>query len=306
MSTARWAVPESFAQHLLTPEDRHWADGLPATVAAAASELRLAPDGEPVHGWQGVLWPAVTLGGRPVVLKAQRPGHGEAESAALQGAPGSMVGVVDRREGQGILVLDRLDATRDLTDEAIDAACQEIGRLVAEISGVPAVPGLVPMREVVAGLVRSTTREHARRPGVLDDRLVDRALATWADLDSELAAASGHRLLHGDLHFLNVLHTLPGEPSRWVAIDPTGVAGRPEWEVVPALRNRWPDAAATGDPDRALRRRLDQICEQGGLDRSLARRISQAVAVDNLLWLLDEQPDHFFTAPYRVVAAWTD
>ena len=81
-------------------------------------------------------------------------------------------------------------------------------------------------------------------------------------------------------------------PAAWRAIDPLPMAGRREWELIALLRNRWPDAVASGDPDRALRRRLDQVCERADLDRrSLARACAQAAAVDNLLTVLPGNVD---------------
>ena len=114
--------------------------------------------------------------------------------------------------------------------------------------------------------------------------------------------------MHGDLHYENVLHALPGQPPRWVAIDPLPVAGYPEWEVAPVIRNRWDDAAATDDPERALRRRFDIVCERAALDRHLAQAVLQAVAVDTVLWLsraTDVGPlVRSFLHPYSIVARW--
>lgn len=76
-----------------------------------------------------------------------------------------------------------------------------------------------------------------------------------------------------------------------------------EWEPVPLLRNRWDDAASTGDPDRALRRRVDQICEATGADRGLVRSCAQIQAVAALTgWKM--APDHLHHRPYAVMARW--
>ena len=93
-----------------------------------------------------------------------------------------------------------------------------------------------------------------------------------------------------------------------MAIDPLPAAGYPEWEVAPVIRNRWDDAAATGDPERALRRRFDIVCERAALDRHLAQAVLQAVAVDNVLWLsraTDVGPlVRSFLHPYSIVVRW--
>ena len=113
--------------------------------------------------------------------------------------------------------------------------------------------------------------------------------------------------MHGDLHYCNVLHTRAGaaDPG-WRVIDPLPMLGPAEAEVIAPMRNRWEDAVATGDPDRALRRRLDQLADLADLDRALATALCHAVAVDNLSWVLLDKPvaqDRFLGA-YRVMATW--
>jgi streptomycin 6-kinase len=108
--------------------------------------------------------------------------------------------------------------------------------------------------------------------------------------------------VHYDLHYLNVLRDL--EDHRWVVIDPLPRAGVPEVEVVPALRNRWEDLVATGDPERAMLRRFDLLTDAAGLDRELASAFAQAVAVDNLLWLMPREPKHMLVAPYTIISRW--
>jgi streptomycin 6-kinase len=134
---------------------------------------------------------------------------------------------------------------------------------------------------------------------------VDRARSTLDDLLLELASRDDRlSLLHRDLHYLNVLHTPVGEPPSWLGIDPLPLAGLREWELTPMLRNRWDDAVATGNPERALRRRVDHVAAIAGLDAELARRCSQLVAAKALHHLLADQPDHMFVPPYLIMVTW--
>lgn len=111
-----------------------------------------------------------------------------------------------------------------------------------------------------------------RTPDVMPRPRAERALDTASDLGASLRAATGPMpLVHGDCHYLNVLHTLPEEPAGWVAINPLPAAGYPEWQLAAPLRNRWADAAASDDPERAQRRRFDILSERAGLDRDLGR-----------------------------------
>ena len=90
-------------------------------------------------------------------------------------------------------------------------------------------------------------RPHAGRPA--PGRWPTARSRRWKPLTAPGPSDPGLlKVVHGDLHYENVLHALPGQPPRWVAIDPLPVAGYPEWEVAPVIRNRWDDAAATGDP----------------------------------------------------------
>jgi len=147
--------------------------------------------------------------------------------------------------------------------------------------------------------------EHrATHPGILPAAVVDRALGTLHDLIQQLGSGTRRELVHGDCHFLNVLHTMPTEGAAWVVIDPLPSAGMREWDVTALLRNRWQDAVVSGDPDAALRRRVDLVCEIAGMDASQVRDIAQAVAVDNLLWLVPRDRDDVFVPPYTVMSSW--
>src|SRR5207244_5609670 len=98
----------------------------------------------------------------------------------------------------------------------------------------------------------------------------------------------GNTLLHGDLHYANVL---AGTREPWLAIDPKGLAGDRGYEVAPALWNRWEEIAAATDPRRALLRRLAILTDAACIDPDRARRWAQLRNVDNALWYR-EQGDH--------------
>src|SRR5438270_474128 len=74
----------------------------------------------------------------------------------------------------------------------------------------------------------------------------------------EVLPEPGDRLLHGDLHYDNILaHGLDDPREPWLAIDPAPIAGDPGFDLLSALHNRWDEAVATGDVPRAVRRRFD-------------------------------------------------
>lgn len=265
----------------------------------------LRQDGEPWAGWTSRVWPVRGPRGQQWALKVlnvDEPAGGE--GAALRawhesGARGRVVALID--EHDGALLLERLDAKRCLADHPIEDADQVIAESLVALTGVPPPPGVPCLTDELRRLGDSITSAHSRRPDLLPDRVVARALDGLRALTAHLTVRP-QTLVHYDLHYLNVLRDL--EDRRWVVIDPLPRAGVPEVEVVPALRNRWEDLMATGDPERAMQRRFDLLTDAAGLDRELAAMFAQSVAVDNLLWLLPREPRHMFVASYTLLSRW--
>jgi streptomycin 6-kinase len=86
---------------------------------------------------------------------------------------------------------------------------------------------------------------------------------------------SGDSLLHGDLHFANILS---GTRADWLAIDPIPLAGEPGYDILPLLRNRFEEL------DGGLRRRFDAIIEAARIDPQQAWICTLARAADDALW----------------------
>lgn len=308
-----WAVPPELAhRHRDDPDSARWVAVLPDLAAELAGAWGLAADGPARAGFNAAVWP-VRRRGEPLVLKVTRPGVAtgtEARALAHWAVRGATVGVHAHDPDRNALLLERLDAGRCLQEHPdIDEACTTIGRLLAALSPTADAPepeGFTHVSAEAERMQANVERERERHPRLLPESSVRRAMETF----EELREPSNHdRLLHFDAHFLNVLHTQPartdaGEPG-WRLIDPLPWVGPVELELVAMLRNRWEDAVVTGDPDRALRRRVDQVAELVGADPDRARAVAQAVAVDNLLWLLPRDPGHLFVAPYAVLAGWS-
>ena len=97
----------------------------------------------------------------------------------------------------------------------------------------------------------------------------------------ELAGEPGTHVVHGDLHYLNVIYR-DGEP---VAIDPKGFNASPEFEVVPLLWNRWADFEASGDVGDAIRDRFYAVVDTAELDERRARDWVVVRCMVNLAWV---------------------
>ncbi|MEO6412792.1 MAG: aminoglycoside phosphotransferase family protein [Pedococcus sp.] len=304
-----WTVPEPFVASRGDLQ-REWARSLGSVAAELAREWSLEPAGDPMWGYVSVVWPVHGPAGEAWVLKlSEDDPRMRAEGLVLRAWQGpGVVELVQHDAGTGALLLEALDPERDLEGEPdVDAATDVIGGFIATFARVQAPEGVPSLADE---LRRISGHLLARRDLPVDGltrRDFDLALDTLSAVAADIDASGPWPAVHGDLHYCNVLHTrADAAKSGWRVIDPLPSAGPAELDVIAPLRNRWQDALATGDPERALGRRLNQLVDVAGLDRALARALCQAVAVDNVSWILLEKPirQDQFLDPYRVMAAW--
>lgn len=304
-----WTVPEPF---IASRGDLQvdWARSLGSVAAGLAREWSLEPAGDPMWGYVSVVWPVRGPSGESWVLKlSEDDPRMRAEGLVLRAWQGrGVVELVQHDAGTGALLLEALDPGRDLEGEPdVDAATEMIAGFIAGFAQVPAPEGVPSFADE---LHRISGHVLARRDVPVDGlirRDFDLALDTLASAAAEIDGGGPWPAIHGDLHYCNVLHTRAhAADTGWRVIDPLPSVGPAEADVIAPMRNRWSDAVATGDPERALRRRLDQLVDVAGLDHALARALCQAVAVDNVSWILLEKPikQDQFLDPYRVMARW--
>ncbi len=223
------------------PDWAAFVERLPRLFREVTEEWGLVVDGEPTHGFCSLVVP-VRRGDEPAVLKLALPDdEGEHEALGLQrwGGDGA-VRLLSADPHRRALLLERLHAT-DLDSLPVLVACEVVAGLYARIH-VPAPPQLRP---VTAYLDRWTPLLRALpRDAPIPRRLVEQALALVADLFVAAPDAGPGALLHGDLHFQNVL---AGDREPWLVIDPKPMSGDRHYEPAPMLWNRWDEAVATGD-----------------------------------------------------------
>jgi streptomycin 6-kinase len=268
------------------PDWAAFVDRLPLLFNEVTEEWGLAVDGEPTHGYCSLVVP-VRRGEELAVLKlAVSDDEGEHEALGLQrwGGDGA-VRLLCADPHRRALLLERLH-TADLDSLPVLEACEVVAGLYARIH-VPAPPQL---RSVTSYLDRWTAQLRALpRDSPIPRRLVEQTLALVADLFAEHSTATAPAvLLHGDLHYQNVL---AGDREPWLVIDPKPMSGDRHYEPAPMLWNRWDEAVATGDLRVALRRRFHTLVDAAGLDEGLARDWAVVRMVYNMVWELEAHPD---------------
>jgi len=250
-------------------EGRAWIAQLPTLAAGYLDRWELATDGPVTSGAVALIIPVACRDGSEAVLKLQ-PVDDETggEPAALQAWAGQgAVRLLEHDPSSGAMLLERLDASRDLSTMPDDfAAAKIIAELLVQLNSVPAPPGMRRLSDVAAATLAGTP-EAIRLAEDSDERqLLINCAARFEELITD---SLDNRLLHWDLHYFNTLSTLDPE-RRWKAIDPKPLSGDSGFELLPALWNRWDDLVGTGDLPRALLRRFDLMTDVMGLDQSRA------------------------------------
>ena len=264
----------------LGPDWAGWLDRLPALTAALLAEWELAPDGAARHGHVSLVLPVRSRAGEPAVLKLSFDGDDESEheALALQTWHGrGTVRLLRADPRRRALLLERLH-DRDLGDEWDVEACAVVGGLYGRLH-VPAPPQL---RTVTSYVERWTAAlQGLPRNAPVPRRLVEQATHLSAALCSD--PASTGRLVHGDLHYANVL---AADREPWLAIDPKPMSGDPHYEPAPMLWNRFEEYA--GDVRDGVRRRFHTLVDTAGLDEARARDWVVVRMVLNANWAIED------------------
>jgi streptomycin 6-kinase len=274
---ARWAE-----QARLSPEWASWFERLPGLAAAMLDEWRLSLDGPSMNGFGSLVLPVRTETGAPRILKLTFDGDDESlhEGLALQRWGGRGAVRLHRADpNRRALLLERLH-TEDLTQLWDLEACEIVARLYPAVH-LPALPQLRTVTSYVDDWLRSVA--DLSRSAPLPRRLVEQALSLGRDLVADPASVG--RIIHGDLHYENVL---AADRAPWLVIDPKPMSGDPHYEPAPMLWNRWDELVASGDVRGGLRRRFHTLVDVAGLDEHRARDWVVVRSVINANWSVED------------------
>lgn len=255
---------------------REWLERLPALALEITRRWQLTLEPPFTNGFVDYVTPVRRVDGSPAVLKlCFVDGEFASGAAALRAYDGrTAVGLIEADLDAGALLLERLEPGEPLSTLAdVTAEMHAAAEVMRGLWQAPASDSaLLRMDDWVGQAnLRSSLPEHKR-----SQPWIDRALRRAAEL---LQGARREVLLHGDLHFDNILSSKRG----WLAIDPKGIIGDPAWELAPLLINNL-DAA---DEWRALvRRRIDQLIDELSLDRERAYSLACVRSLQSRFWSL--------------------
>lgn len=281
-----------------------WLAGLPRLLEDSLERWDLAVDhAEPTrHGECALVVPVRRHTGARAALKVTWP-HAEArhEHLALRLWDGhGAVQLLAADPASGTLLLEWLDPRRSLRDRPLLEACEVLGGLMRELD-----QAATPQFDAVVDRA-SPWREHlATGTALVPRRLTEQAGSTLAGL---LADSPAPRLVHEDLHDLNVLAPLDSARGAWLAIDPKPIAADWAYAVAPVVWNRADEAARASNLRLHARLRADVVAEAAGLDDDRVRRWTFVRLVLNAVWAADHAPasDDFRSRMIALAKAFTD
>ncbi|OXM85316.1 aminoglycoside phosphotransferase family protein [Paenibacillus rigui] len=222
--------------------------------------------------------------GREAVLKLSVPSkESVTELSALRLYQGrGMVQWLDADLGRGILLIEKLQPGKTLKsiqddEEATRIAAQVMRRLKTPAPASSVFPSVADWAQGLKKL-----RLHFNGgTGPMPEDMVAKAEARYQEL---LSSVSTLQLLHGDLHHENIL-SAAREP--WLAIDPKGVIGEAEYEVISFLMNHLPEAEQ--HRDLIIQRRAELFAQELNLNPRRVYAWGYCHAILSAWWCIESQ-----------------
>lgn len=219
-------------------------------------EWGLRADGEAIQGSHAVVAPVRTSNGDSAVLKISDSEH---EHLVLRRWNGNGATRLLRADPhRRALLLERLQP-EFLSGLSDIEACEIVVGLYRRLH-IPAMPQLPSLSSLLerwadgfAALPRSAPVPH---------RLVEQATS----LCRELSSTPDDHVLHGNLHYDNVL---AADREPWLAIAPRPLNGDPSFELAPMLWHRWDELGT--NVRFGVQRRFYTLVDTAGFDEDRAR-----------------------------------
>jgi streptomycin 6-kinase len=119
-------------------------------------------------------------------------------------------------------------------------------------------------------------------PSPIDNNLITRAQEIYKNLGSD---PQSFKLLHGDLHHMNIL---AAARAPYLAIDPKGIIGPAEYEVGAFLRNPYPQLINHPDLKNLMNYRIQYFAEILNFDPQIIKQWGFAQAILAAVWMSDD------------------
>lgn len=281
------SLPTQFTQTIMglhKEAGRLWLDSFHELIAECEARWLLKVL-EPFPLSYNFVAPVVLEDGRSAVLKLGVPGlDWQRELAAIRAFAGrGMVQLLDADEEKGIMLLERIMPGETLDklsneDERIQCLADVIKRMHTPVSRVGKLASMFPtIADWAVGL--EGIRSHFRGgTGPIPEQMVEQAMQWYKKL---LSTQKEQCLLHGDLHHENILRA---QREPWLAIDPKGLIGETEYEVIPFLLNHLPEDGG----EEVIKQRVDGLTNSLSLQKERVLAWAYCHSVLSAWWFIED------------------
>ncbi|WP_077622814.1 aminoglycoside phosphotransferase family protein [Sediminibacillus massiliensis] len=238
--------------------------------------------------------PARMRDGRRVVVKVSIPGkefENELEALQLLQSP-KLVKVLDFDREAGVLILEELVPGTMLVDlEDDEHACFiAAGVLKGMLKKSPSHTGL-PSTEDRENSMRQIMQEHPEGLGPFPIATLEKACQVFHYLNKTIET---YWLLHGDYHHYNIL--LSGEDN-WMVIDPKGLVGEIEYDLIQYLLNKLPEQ----DYYSIIQNRIDIFIDKLDLSRERLLMWGFCHTVLSTCWTVNDEKGTYEESFFKAV-----
>ena len=263
---------------------RRWLDSFHELIADCEARWSLKVL-EPFPLSYNFVAPAVLQDGRNAVLKLGVPGlDWQRELTAIRVFAGrGMAQLLDADEEKGIMLLERIMPGETLDklsseEERIQYLADVIKRMHTPVPNVGKLASTFPtIADWAVGLEK--IRPHFQGgTGPIPEQMVERAMQWYKKLFS---TQKEQCLLHGDLHHENILRA---EREPWLAIDPKGLIGETEYEVIPFLLNHLPEDGV----EEVMKQRVDGLTKALFLQKERVLAWAYCHSVLSAWWFVED------------------
>ncbi|WP_082235152.1 aminoglycoside phosphotransferase family protein [Halobacillus massiliensis] len=270
-------------------EGEKWLKELPELLSYCESRWNLTI-GFPYTLSYNYVAPAVRKDGSEVVVKLWLPEDGyknERETLQTLKSKG-IVNLIDHDQKRRILILDKITPGHNLAKiqndtEAVSIASEVLSRLGVK----PEKCHLPSTREREKNL----TKFYKKNPyglGPISAGLILEALQVFTYLNQSM---SKRVVLHGDFHHYNILQS----GSSWTAIDPKGLVGEVEYDIIQYLLNCLPEEGKF----KVISRRIEIFIEKLGLNKERLLLWGFAHTVLATCWTINKQSGDYNSTFYE-------
>ncbi|WP_226035175.1 aminoglycoside phosphotransferase family protein [Aquibacillus saliphilus] len=255
-------LQESFVQSVrlyFKEKGEEWLENLPNTIKYCEQKWSIKVQ-EPYSLSINFVAPAIKGNLEEVVVKicvSEEEFLDEWEALQLFAEKG-IVQLIDSDKQGRIIILEKLSPGHSLAEVTDDEeACLIAANVMKELSARAPVDTRIPTTKSREDQLHKLAEEHPNGVGPISNATLNKARRIFKYLNN---TTNQQMLLHGDFHHYNVLSSGDG---LWTAIDPKGLIGEIEYDLIQYMLNKLPNKGAY----QVIEKRVDIFTKELDLDK---------------------------------------